>query len=411
MVTLAALARAARAEAPAVPEIDEARLAAMLGVGVGTGAGAGDPRAARLAAEVDAARAEAIAAGVRPDPSLSFEREEVFPDGGLATSYVRLAVPLEVSGRRAARVGAAHAHALATAAEGDGARFARWIEALRRFRTAAYERARGELLRAERAALVRAVEIVRRRTSAGAAAGYDLQRIELELAAYDDRIAAAETELATARLELGAIIGLPAGVDAAGALALPADPPPLEALLGGGVRGRAEYRAAAARLEAARALSRAAGRAWIPDFTVSAGFMAQDAADGGSASGYTAGLSLSVPVFDHGQADRARAAAQRRAAEADQLVLAREVPAAIRARHAALAQTLARARAAQRDQLARLEQLLRSAETGYRDGGGNVVELLDAYAAARDARLRELELRQGARLAELELWLALGRRP
>jgi len=402
IVTIASLARTAHAEEPAVPALDEARLEAML---------TGDPRAARLAADVDAARAEAIAAGVRPDPSLSFEREEVFPDGGVATSYVRLAVPLEVSGRRAARAGAARAHVEATTALGSGARFAHLIEALRRLRLAAYARARVELLRAERAALVRAVEIVRRRTSAGAAAGYDLQRGELELAAYDDRIAAADTELWAARLELGAIAGLPGGADAAGALELPADPPPLDALLGGDVRGRADYRATAARLEGARALDRAAGRAWIPDLTISAGFMAQDAAAGGSASGYAAGLALSLPVFDRGQADRARAAAQRRAAEADRLLLEREVPAAIRARHAALAQTLARARAAHRDQLARLDQLLRSAETGYREGGGNIVELLDAYAAARDARLRELELRLGARLAELELWLALGRRP
>jgi cobalt-zinc-cadmium efflux system outer membrane protein len=399
-----ALARGARAEAPAAPEppaIDEARLATIL---------AGDPRLARLDAEVDAARAEAIAAGVRPDPSVAVEREEIFPDGGLATNYLRLAVPLEISGQRAARVGAARALVDAAAAEGTGARFALSIQALRQLRIAAYERARVELLRVERVALAQAVEIVRRRTAAGAASGYDLQRIELELAAYDDLIAAAETQLGAARIELGALVGMAGGADAAGALELPADPPALEALLGEAVRGRAEYRAAGARLDGARALSRAADRAWIPDLAVSAGVMAQDVGGGSTASGYTAGLSLSIPIFDRGQAERARAEAQRRAAEADRRVLEREVPAAIRARHQALVQALARARAVQRDQLARLDQLLRSAETAYREGSGNVVELLDAHAAARDAKLRELELRRDARLCELELWLALGRR-
>jgi cobalt-zinc-cadmium efflux system outer membrane protein len=76
-----------------------------------------------------------------------------------------------------------------------------------------------------------------------------------------------------------------------------------------------------------------------------------------------------------------------------------------------LVQTVGRARAVARDQLARLAQLLRSAETAYRDGGGNVVELVDAYTTARDTRLRDLELRRDARLAEIDLWLALGRRP
>ena len=42
---------------------------------------------------------------------------------------------------------------------------------------------------------------------------------------------------------------------------------------------------------------------------------------------------------------------------------------------------------------------------------GNVVELVDAYTAARDTRLRDLDLRRDARLAEIDLWLALGRRP
>ena len=63
------------------------------------------------------------------------------------------------------------------------------------------------------------------------------------------------------------------------------------------------------------------------------------------------------------------------------------------------------------DQLARLDPLLRAAETGYREGEAGIVELLDAYRTARGVRLRDLELRRDARLAELDLWLALGRRP
>jgi cobalt-zinc-cadmium efflux system outer membrane protein len=370
-----------------------------------------DPRLARLAADVETARADAIAAGLRPNPSVSYEREQVFPDGGLATNFVRFSLPVEISGRRSARRDAARAEVTAGAAEGDGARFALTMQALRCFRTAAYERARGELLGSERAALANAVEIVRKRTAAGTASGYDLQRIELELAAYDDLIAAAQAELASARLELGALVEMVDGVDAAGTLDAPQDPPGLDALLGDAFAGRPDVRATAARRDGAQALARAARRAWIPDLTVSAGVMTQDVARDTTASGYTAGLALSLPIFDHGQAERARARAQQRAADAERQVLARTVPAAIRARHHAFVQTVGRARAVARDQLARLPQLLRSAETAYRDGGGNVVELVDAYTTARDTRLRDLELRRDARLAEIDLWLALGRRP
>jgi cobalt-zinc-cadmium efflux system outer membrane protein len=405
IVAISAVCLPAHAEEPAprnVPVISEADLLGKL---------AADPHLARIAATVENARAEAIAAGLRPNPSVSYEREAVFPDGGIATSYLRFSLPFEISGRRSARREAARAEVAAATAEGDVARFALVMHALRSFRIAAYERTHVELLRSERAALANAVEIVRKRTAAGTASGYDLQRIGLELAAYDDLIAAAEAQLASARLELGALVGMPEGVDAAGALEAPPDPAGLDALIEDAFTNRPDVRAAAARHAEAQALAREARRSWIPDLALSAGFLRQGADREAAANGYTAGLALSVPMFDHGQAEEARARARQRAADADHQVLARTVPVAIRARHQALVQTIGRARAVARDQLARLDQLLRSAETGYRDGGGNVVELVDAYTTARDARLRDLALRRDARLAEIDLWIALGRRP
>ncbi|MFN0253390.1 MAG: TolC family protein [Kofleriaceae bacterium] len=384
-----------------VPALDEGQLLARIDQ---------DPRIARIEADTDSARVDVAAARVRPDPSLSFEREEVFSGGGLATNYVRLSIPLEISGQRGARVEAASAEVRAVIAASEGARFAIMTEALLAFRGAAYERARVELLRAERAALVSAVEVVRKRTNAGAASGYDVQRIEIELAAYDDQIAAALTDLSTARVELGVLVGEPA-VDATSSLDIPADPPTLDTLLADVVAKHPHYRAASERLGGAASLSKAANRSWIPDLALTGGFVTEEIDPATSARGYTAGLALTIPVFDRGQEDRAKATAQKRAAAAERAHAARSVPAAVRARHQVLVQTIARSRAVQKDQLARLAQLLRSAETAYREGSGNIVELLDAYSTARHARLRDLELRRDARLAEVELWQALGRRP
>jgi len=372
---------------------------------------AADPRLARIRARTALAEADVVAASVRPNPSLSGEREEVFPDDGLATNYLRLSLPMQISGRRGRQVDAARAAARAVQSEGDADRIALEIEALRVFRTAAFAQAYVDLLNAERAALVHAVDVVRKRTSAGSASGYDLQRIELELAAYDDLLAAGQIAQMTARIEVGALAGVSGELAATGPLDLPPDPPALEALLGRGFAERPDMRAARFRVESADALASAGRRANVPELTLTGGLMTQEFDAGQSGRGYVAGLALTIPLFDHGQAERARAAAQRRTAEAERAVLYRMVPAAIRARHEALVRTLARARAVQRDQIARLDQLLRSAETGYREGGGNVIELLDAYKTARDTRLRELELRRDARLAELDLWLALGRRP
>lgn len=401
LLTIVFIAPAAFAE-PAPPSLDEAQLLAKL---------AADPRLLLLAAEREAAQAAALDAAARPNPSVAYDREALLSDGDLAVDSLRLAVPLELSGRRAARHAAARAEVAAVTAEHEAARLAITLQALRSFRLAQYQRVRAELLLTERAALASAVEIVRKRATAGATSGYDLQRIELELAAYDDAIAAAATQREAARCELGAWIGAPGPVEAVGDLAVPSAPGPVEELLAAPLDARPELRAATERSRGATALARAARRGWIPELSLTAGLMNQDTAPDASAWGYTAGVALTLPIFERGQAERARARALERRADATRQLLSRAIPAAIRARHAALAHATARARAVEQLQLARLAQLLRSAETAYRDGGGNIVELVDAYATARDLRLRALELVRDAQLAHLDLWLALGRRP
>ncbi|MBC7978761.1 MAG: TolC family protein [Myxococcales bacterium] len=374
---------------------------------------AGDPRVELIAAEVDAAAAEVLAARRRPDPRIAVDREEVFPaGGGLATSYVRVVVPLDISGRRGRMIAAATANLGAARAESDVQRFVLVVDALRVFREAEYLRLRVGSMTADRGALARAVDIVAKRARAGEAAGYDQQRLELELAAYDDLIASAAIDLRVAQQRLASLVGRPGQrVDAAGALAPVTTPvPALETLLGDPLAQRGDYRAAKLRLDAAAADRAAADRAWVPSLELTAGAMSSDLGTG-SASGYVAGLSFSLPIFDRGAAGRARADAARRTAAADARLLEREITSAIRIAYETWTERAAQVARFESAQLAPLEQLLRSAETAYRDGGGSIVELLDAYRTAREARLRNLELRRETSLAVLDLWRALGTRP
>ena len=402
VVAVALLVGMARGE-NALERIDEARLIQAVE--------SGDPRVERIAAEVDAAAANVQAARIRPDPRIAVDREEVFPSGGgLATDYLRVVVPVEVSGRRGRTVAAATANLGAARAQSDLDRFALVVDALRVFRETAYLRLRIALMTAERGALARAVDIVTKRAKAGEASGYDQQRLQLELAAYDDLIASTKIDQRTAQQRLAMLVGRPGQrVDAAGELAL-VQAPALDALLGDALARRGDYRAAKLRLDAAAAERAAADRAWVPSLELTAGVMSADVGTG-AATGYVAGLSLNVPIFDRGAAGSARAEAARRAAGADARLLEREVPVAIRIAYETWTARVDQATRFQSAQLARLDQLLRSAETAYRDGGGTIVELLDAYRSARETRLRELELRRDASLAELDLWLAVGRRP
>ena len=346
---------------------------------------------------------------MRANPTLAIDREEVFPDGGVATHYLRVLWPIDLAGRRSRRVAAARTDARAVAADTEAARVALVVDGLRAFYQAAHARLHLDLLRADRDALARAADVVRKRSGAGAASGYDQQRIELELAAYDDLLASAEDEHARSRAALGGLVGV-AAVDATSELALPPTPAPAETLVPGAVEARGDHRATGLRAEAAAQRAALADRGWIPELGVAAGAMSTEVGTD-TAFGYTVGLTLSLPIFDRGQGDRARAAAERQAAAAARRVLDATVPAQIRLTRDALARRIEQARRVTTDQLARLDQLLRTAESGYREGQTGIVELLDAYRTARTTRLRDLELRRDAQLARLELWLALGRRP
>jgi outer membrane protein, heavy metal efflux system len=372
-----------------------------------------DPRIERIAAEVDVAASNVRAARIRPEPRIAADREEVFPDeGGLATNYLRLVIPIDLSGRRGKLVEGAEASVRAARAQGEFSRWRLVIDALRVFRETEYLRLRVALMTAERSALVRAVEIVGKRAKAGEASGYDQQRLQLELGGYDDAITSATIDLRASQRRLATLLGRSnARVDAAGDLSLGV-PAAIGALLPDALQRRGDYRAAKERIAAADAERVAAGRLKVPTFELTAGGMSSDVGtDGGTAYGYVAGLALTLPIFDRGNAANARAHADRRSAVADAKLIERQVPEAIRAAHETWSARVEQTRAFQTTQLARLEQLLKSAETGYREGGGTIVELLDAYRASREARLRELELRRDASLAELDLWLALGRRP
>ncbi|MEO8705948.1 MAG: TolC family protein, partial [Kofleriaceae bacterium] len=308
------------------------------------------------------------------------------------------------------RIDAATATANAARAEAESDRFALVVDGLRVFRGAEHARLRVALLSTERTALARALDIVRKRAGAGDASGYDVQRLQLELTNYDDSITTATIDLRTAQRRLAALLGRSGSrVDAAGDLPLPVTQS-IDQLQPDALARRGDYRAAKLRIDAARSEASAAGRTWIPSLELTAGAMSADLGTE-TARGYVAGLSFSLPIFDRGRAAGARADAERRAAIADTRVLERRVPEAIQIAFETMTARADQARAFQTTQLARLDLLLRAAETGYREGGGNIVELLDAYRAARDTRLHDLELRREASLAELDLWLALGRRP
>lgn len=371
------------------------------------------PSLPMLEAAVEQASANVAVTGLWANPALSYDREELFVSGrGQPENFLRLELPLEVSGRRGLRVEGAKL-GLEAAREGsrrdrDGLLF----DAMGFYWRAAAVKQSVELLRQERAALTRLIAGVRTRAAAGDTSGYDLDRLEVEVELVADQLADAEREHEAWRRKLGLLLGTPgARVDATEAVLLTAPLPgqPDDALPQV-LAARADYQSARMRVAQAEREFAAAGRGWVPDVVLTGG-VRNAIVSSDTAWGYTAGIALGLPVFDHGQGEAARAQAHLSQARAAMQLLEKQVASELVIAREGLTRTLAQAANFEGTQMTRADRLVKRAELSYQEGERPVFELLDAYRTARAVRLRQVDLKQRARLAELEVKRAMGLPP
>lgn len=369
------------------------------------------PQLERLQGDIAQESAAVTAAGIRSNPTVAYEREQVFAGSrSYPENVFRLELPLEISGRRALRVEGAERGV--EAARKTAARDKQWIllGALDVYLRAASMRLKLEVLRAESSALGRLVEAVKSRTAAGDTSGYDLDRLAIEAEALDDLVASADRELLAGRRALGLLAGdSTAQFDASDDLALPALAGDATSNISA-LAAHPSYSTATLRVQQAEAELRAADRGWIPSLSVTAGAKSARI-DTDTHWGYVAGLALSLPVLDYGQADADKARARLRSARADQRLIEQQVLVQTTTGTESIALIVGQARQFEETQTPRLTRLVRRAETSYQEGERPVFELLDAYRTARGVRLRAIELRLQARLTEVELWRARGLGP
>jgi cobalt-zinc-cadmium efflux system outer membrane protein len=362
-----------------------------------------EPRLAVAEANVTAMKATVTEARMLVNPQLAFNREST---GGVAETFAGAGLTFDLGGR-GARIDSARARVRAARQALTHRRRQLTVDALARFYTALYAHQRVGILERARAPLSVLVARLRSQASAGESAGYDRDRLELELVRFEAALTAAKNRRQVARVELARLLGKAgASIIPSGSLTVKA-PPPLQQLLAGAVEGRADYRAARARLSAARASARSASRWWIPAVNLQAGVRTV-AQPGQTDTGYAVGLSIELPLFNRRQAARRRAAASGARARATMSWVALRTRGQLRAAHATLRARLGMLRKLEREQLRRATRLVKRAALLYHAGERNVVDLVDAYRTALDIRLRRLELQYRAKLAELDLLRALG---
>jgi outer membrane protein, heavy metal efflux system len=360
-------------------------------------------------ARAEAAEAAALArqAAAYPNPEFGATHEPLSGDGrSYSESYLALSQRLQWPAARGARQAAAERIAAAAGARlaADSARLAfevrsTWVDA------ALAERS--ELLLARVTEVFRNAErSAEERFREGDISAYDRRRIAVERLRYENALADARLTAATARRSLALLVLPETGeLEVGPADTLAHATPALDAdrLMGAAVGQRSEIAAAAAELEAARAAARAARSGRVPDMTATGGYKRQS--DG--LTGAFLGIAIPLPLWDRRAGEVQAADARVSAATARLAQAERQVRNDVA--RALLAWESARARITLLgDPQAEAADLLGIAQVAYGVGEMELVQLLDAADALREAATLEARLRARLWTSYFDLERAVG---
>ena len=365
-----------------------------------------DLRLARL--ELTESRGLARQAGAFPNPTANVTHEPL--SGGAAKyseSYFSLSQRLELPGRRSARTEGASSGVRAAQARllADSTRLAfevkrTYVEAvLAQELLGVTERVAGVFRLAARSGTVREAE--------GDIARYDLQRILVERARYENLLADAEIRASSARRSLALLLLPESDVAEVSPMGLAGSPPPvplLDPVAGELTSRRQEIAAAQAEVEAAAAYVRLARAERLPDITATGGYKRQS--DG--LSGAFLGFSIPLPVFDRNAGALASAEARVGAFETRLGLTRRQVDNDLRRAIQTYESVKRRADLRGYDVLDASADLLQIAQVAYDLGEMGLLEILDAAEALRGARNASAQLKADLWTAYYDLERAIG---
>ena len=354
-------------------------------------AGATSPAIESGAAGVLAAQAARSVAGLRPNPELNIQTENVAGSGDYrgfrsAETTAQVTLPLELGGKRPARVALANA-------QQDRAQIEQAVIAadLRLAVTQAYVTAvsaveRASVAQRQVAIAAEALRSAQVRVRAGRASPLEAQRAELAHLNAQATQEQAERLANVARANLGRLIGAPV----AGALDLRW----FETLAVAGPVDRAAVsdmltaRAAALDVATADAQVRLAGAQRVPDLQLFAG---PRRLSGSNDTALLMGINIPLQIFDNGGAAQAQARAERQRADATRRMTEIQLDQAIASADAEVANAETAARIASGPALAAAQEAARIARIGYREGKFGQIDLIEAERTLLDTRMAAID--------------------
>jgi cobalt-zinc-cadmium efflux system outer membrane protein len=367
------------------------------------------PDSARLRAiraAVDVARADVLAAGRWPNPTLTFDRESV---AGVTENMTMVAQSLPITGRRGLEVQAASAMVDASSNRSDDAMRRARADLRLAFAQLVATQTREQVLTISRDRLTELAAVLAKREAAGDAAGFDRLRAEREVLDIEADHALAASDRARAQATVASFLA--DTIDPSRVVAVPRQPTPVsipavDALVERAEAARGDLLALRKEVDAARFSAKAADRRWVPEPEIVAG--TKSSTLGGGDLGTVFAVQASIPLFDRGQPEQALAVARASQAQARidafRVVLRSDI-AALRAIVLERRDTADRYRSAAVNNAGEIERI---AQVSYDAGERGIVELLDAYRSGSSARVRQAALDLVVRQAEIELEFTTG---
>lgn len=345
--------------------------------------------------ELAAAEAASAQAGRLPNPELQILREG--QEAGKRTTTVQLNQPLELGGKRQARVALAQGALRLADSELRIRRLDVRADVIAGFHEAVVAERKKELAEALAALARRSAEVAGKRVAAGKVSPIDETKARLAALDATAELQQAAAALAVAKARLSALTGQPA--DALVLAQAPDEPPTPEALAA--LRARAgeagSIRRARGQLAVQEAQAQVERAARIPDLTVSVGTQRDEQAGRRQA---VLGLSLPLPLFNRNE-DALRAALRRSDRARDELAAAETATAA------ALAAAHARYDAARNEAVLLRQDVVPQALSayeltlkGFEHGKFSFLDVLDAQRTWFQAQSRRWN-------STLEAWRAL----
>ncbi|WP_336972272.1 TolC family protein [Sphingobium aromaticiconvertens] len=342
------------------------------------------------AANIRAAEAQRRVAGLRPNPSIDVQTENVAGTGiyqGMRSSETTagLSLPLELGGKRDARVAVANAQLDRAGLEAEVARADMRLRVTQAYNEAAAAQRRLEVARDQARIAVEVLRGARVRVASGRASPLEEQRADVARIAAEGSVERAERTASVTTANLGLLIGGSVGaldlawfdqIDMVGS-----DRPVASGSTLAAAAAQADVSVAEARVRLGRSQR-------IPDLTVSASARRLEQTNDVAA---VFGVSVPLTIFNAGRAAVDVSSAQRDQADALRRMALLDAERSIASARAEVANAATTARNASGPALAAATEAARIARIGYREGKFGQLDLLDAERTLAETRAAAID--------------------